>query len=102
MKKFATHSIAKPGSFYKEGTTWQDVRNQALKYYGVKYLFYKEVMADDFFIDCMIGLVGTIKLSLYPNAEPVVTIKAKEVDHITTGFQLDMNFQIGINNRASA
>ena len=92
MKTFATYSIAKPGSFYKEGIIWQDVRNHALIHYGVKQLYYKEVMADDFFIDCMIGLVGSIKLSLYPNAEPILTIKVKEIDTVKIGHQLDMNF----------
>lgn len=93
MKLFATYSIVKPESFYKEGFKWQDVRNHALKYYGVRHLFYKEVYADDFFINCMIELVGSINLSLHPNAEPVLTIVIKEEKSIKKGYQMDMDFQ---------
>jgi hypothetical protein len=92
MKKYIAHSQKKSGAFYKEGLDWQDLFASAKGYYGVHQLYYKEDRADDFLIDAMLRLVGTIKLSLNPNADPVLTIKSKESDNISMGFQMNFDF----------
>jgi len=93
MKTFIAQSQRKSGSFYQEGINWQDLRLSALGYYGVKQLYYKEDSADDYLIDAMLRLVGSIKLSLSPNTEPVFSIKFKESDTNRKGYQLNLEFK---------
>lgn len=92
MKKYVAQSQRKSESFYKEGMNWQDLRLSALGYYGVNHLYYKEDRADDFLIDAMLRLVGSINLSLNPNTQPVLNIKTKESDTIHTGYQTNLDF----------
>ena len=93
MKRFVAQSQKKSGSFYKEGTSWQELRTSVLGYYGVSQLYYKEDRADDFLIDAMLRLVGCISLSLNPNTRPVLSIKLKESETIHTGYQMNLEFQ---------
>jgi prenyltransferase beta subunit len=92
MKRFIAQSQSKSGSFHKEGSNWQDIRNSALGYYGIKYLYYKEDRADDFLIDAMLRLVGSINLSLSPNAAPTLSIKSKELKTVNAGYQMNFDF----------
>jgi|GEM_PF-4943820 len=93
MKTFVAQSQSKSGTFYKEGANWQDLRISALGYYGVNFLYYKEERADDFLIDAMLRLVGSINLSLNPNSKAVLSIKLKESDVMHSGYQMHFEFQ---------
>ena len=101
MKRFVAQSQKKSGSFYKEGLNWQDLRKSALGYYGVNHLYYKEDRADDFLIDAMLRLVGSINLSLYPNSQSVLNIKSKESETIHKGYQMNLDFHTNIYSRVS-
>ena len=92
MKTFVAQSQINPESFYKESVNWQSLLNGALAYYGVDNLYYKEVRADDFLIDAMLRLVGTIRLSLHPNSEPVFYIATKQTDVDRNGYQTHLDF----------
>lgn len=92
MKTYVTYSLSKSGSFYSEGANWQELRHSALGYYGVQNLFYKEIRTDDFFIDSMLALVGSIKLSLHPNSQPVLIIKVKETKAYNNAYQMNVQF----------
>ena len=91
MKTYIAYSLARTGSFLQESISWQELRQGALAYYGVQHLYYKEVRTDDFFIESMLGLVGSIKLSLHPNSEPILMMKVKETD-VSRAYQLNMQF----------
>ena len=93
MKTFVAQSRKNAGSFYKEGLSWQSLRNSALKYYGVSQLYYKEDRADDFLIDAMLRLVGSIDLSLYPNSQSVLQMNCKRSNTIESGLQMNLEFQ---------
>jgi len=92
MKTFVAQSQKNAGSFYKEGLIWQNLRNSALKYYGVTQLYYKDDRADDFLIDAMLRLVGSIDLSLYPNSQSVLNMNCKKVNTIESGLQMNLEF----------
>ncbi len=92
MKRFIAQSQKRSGAFYKEGSSWQDLRTGALEYYGVGQLYYKEDRADDFLIDAMLRLVGSIDLSLYPNSQSVLNIKAEESEIAYDGYQMNLDF----------
>lgn len=92
MKTYITYSLTNSGSFFSEGTSWQDLRHNAMNYYGVQNLFYKEVHVDDFFIENMLVFVGSIKLSLHPNSAPVFVIKVKESGALNHAYQMNMPF----------
>lgn len=102
MKTYVTYSLTKSGSFYCEGSDWHDLRQNALGYYGVQHLFYKEIRTDDFFIDSMLALVGSIKLSLHPNSQPVLIIKVKETHSFKNAYQLNVQFDQRQINRGVA
>lgn len=93
MKTYIGYSLTRNSSFLQESVSWQELRAMALSYYGVQYLYYKEVRTDDFFIDSMLGLVGSIKLSLHPNSEPIFIIKVKETD-VKRAYQMNMHFEV--------
>jgi hypothetical protein len=101
MKTFVAQSQSKSGTFYKEGSNWQDLRISALGYYGVNHLYYKEGRADDFLIDAMLRLVGSINLSLNPNSQSVLSIKLKESNVVHSGHQMNFEFQPTTYSRIS-
>jgi len=92
MKTYVTFSLTKLSSFYSEGVDWKALRQNALGYYGVQHLFYKEIRTDDFFIESMLALVGSIRLSLHPNSQPVLMIKVKESKAHNNAYQLNVQF----------
>jgi len=93
MKKYIAQSHNKLGSFYKEGFEWLDLYSSAKGYYSVNHLYYKEDRADEFLIDAMLRLVGSINLSLNPNTSSVLTIKLVDKDIINTGYQMNLDFR---------